>query len=125
MAKVKTEGRHAGEFFLSEADGSLSRDNIKIPAGTGKIETGTVLGKITANGKFVPHNPGATDGSQTAKAIILHNVEVPDDEDLEVAAFTRNCEVKGVCLVLHESITTDAEKQAVFDALATNHIIVR
>lgn len=47
---VFTEGRHAGEFLMSEAAGTRSRDTITIPAGTGKVEPGTVLGKLSADG---------------------------------------------------------------------------
>ena len=36
---------------------------------TGIISPGTVLGKITASGKYVASAVGATDGSQTAVAI--------------------------------------------------------
>ena len=44
---VKTEGRHAGEFLMSEAAGNRSRDTITIPSGTGVIVPGTVLGLVT------------------------------------------------------------------------------
>lgn len=47
---VKTEGRHAGEFLMSEAAGNRSRDTITIPSGTGVIEPGTVLGLVTDEG---------------------------------------------------------------------------
>lgn len=45
---IKTEGVHAGEFLLSEANGSRSRENIVIVAGAGKLSAGTVLALITA-----------------------------------------------------------------------------
>lgn len=44
---VKTEGRHAGEFLMSEAEGMRSRDEITIPSGTGVVAPGTVLGLVT------------------------------------------------------------------------------
>lgn len=42
-----TEGRHAGEHVLSEANGSRSREQITINATAGKLAAGTVLGKRT------------------------------------------------------------------------------
>ena len=41
-------------FLLTEANGYLSRDTVTILAGSGKVKAGTVLGKITASGKFMP-----------------------------------------------------------------------
>lgn len=45
---IKTEGTHPGEFLLSEANGSRSRENIIIAAGSGKLSAGTLLAVITA-----------------------------------------------------------------------------
>jgi hypothetical protein len=52
---VLDENPHDGNFILSEDDeGRLSRDNIIIASGAGQLRPGTVLGKLTAGGKFVP-----------------------------------------------------------------------
>ncbi len=45
---IKTEGVHAGEFLLSEANGERSRENIVISAGSGFIVAGTLLAILTA-----------------------------------------------------------------------------
>lgn len=42
----KTEGRHAGEFLISEANGNVSRENITLLSGQ-NVGAGRVLGKIT------------------------------------------------------------------------------
>jgi hypothetical protein len=42
---VKTEGRHAGEFLVTEANGMISREQITIASGS-DLEPGTVLGKV-------------------------------------------------------------------------------
>lgn len=44
---IKTEGVHAGEFLLSEANGSRSRENIVVAAGAGQLVAGTLLAKVT------------------------------------------------------------------------------
>ena len=46
---VLTEGRHPGEFLMTEANGQRSRENITIASGAGIIAPGTVLGRITAS----------------------------------------------------------------------------
>jgi opacity protein-like surface antigen len=64
---VLDENPHDGNFILSEDDeGRLSRDNVIIASGAGSLQPGTVLGKLTASGKFVPSPATAADGSETA-----------------------------------------------------------
>ncbi|OCC05252.1 hypothetical protein BA190_10135 [Labrys sp. WJW] len=122
---VKTEGRHAGEFLLSEADGAYSRDNIKLLAGSGSLPSGRILGKVTATGKFKPHDPAASDGSQDASAILLDNANVPADADLTVAGITRQAEVKVAALTFAAATDTQPEKDAVIAQLAAHGIIGR
>jgi hypothetical protein len=65
------EGTHTGEFLFSEAPGTLSRENVvvTVPAGT-TYPAGLVLGKITATGKYVAYNNGASDGSEVAVSVL-------------------------------------------------------
>src|SRR5918992_3237389 len=63
-----TEGRHAGGFLVWEAFRDYCRETVTIAAG--KLEPGTVLGKITASGKYAAHDPAATDGTETATAVL-------------------------------------------------------
>ena len=63
-----TEGRHPGGFLVWEAFRDYCREVVTVAAGT--LEPGTVLGKITVGGKYVAHDPDATDGSQAAAAVL-------------------------------------------------------
>ena len=63
-----TEGRHPGGFLVWEAFRDYCREVVTIDAG--QLEPGTVLGKITVGGKYVAHDPDATDGSETAVAVL-------------------------------------------------------
>lgn len=66
------EGRHTGEFILSELPGAISRDagTIEVPAAT-ELEAGTVLGLISASGHYAPYDDSASDGRETAAAILI------------------------------------------------------
>jgi len=44
-----TQGKVALQFLLTEADGNLSRSNITVLSGEGKLEPGAVLGKTLAS----------------------------------------------------------------------------
>lgn len=123
-----TEGRHPGEAILSEANFHRSRDNITIPAGTGVVPAGTVLGEVTANpGQFVP-SPHAevagVEGAETAKAMNIHAVDATD-ADVSVAAITRDAELNGACLEFEATVDDDAKKATKSEQLAAAGIIVR
>jgi hypothetical protein len=62
-----TEGRHAGEFIVSEGPGCISRDAITVAVGEALV-AGQVLGKITraANGAVVTGSIAATTLTVTA-----------------------------------------------------------
>ena len=46
-----------------------------VTAGSTDIPAGTVLGKVTASGKYKPYASSAEDGTQNAKAVLLQTVK--------------------------------------------------
>lgn len=107
---------YTGEFLLSEGAGSISRDDIVIAAGAAALVAGTVLGKVTATGKFVAYSNAANDGSEVAAGILYKSV--PDSAaDQAAVAVVRLAEVAGVML-------TGLDGAAIAD-LATRNVIVR
>lgn len=48
---------------------------VVVASGAGVLTRGTVLGKITASGKYKAYNNGASDGSEVAKLILAKNVD--------------------------------------------------
>jgi hypothetical protein len=59
---------------------------VLLAGGNGVIAKGTVLGKVTATGKYVPYNPAANDGSQTA-VCILDNDQDTTNGDVGASAW--------------------------------------
>jgi hypothetical protein len=124
---VFNEGRHTAEFILSEEEFGYSRDNVTILGGytgAGVIKAGTVLGKITSGGKYTPSPASGADGSQTAVALLLDNVDVTDG-DVAAAVVTRVCQVNGNLLEYEATVDTTNEKAAKATQLAAVGIIVR
>ncbi|MFA8386875.1 MAG: head decoration protein [Pelagibaca sp.] len=121
---VLTEGRHPGEFLMSEANRQRSRDNITVASGAGIIAPGTVLGKVAASGKYVASAAGATDGSEAAVAVALYGCDATSAE-AAIAAIVRDAEVNGSVLTYHADRDQPAEKAAANAALAAVGIIVR
>jgi hypothetical protein len=87
MSPSLTEGKHTGEFMLSEARGSRAREKatVTVDAET-TFAAGSVLGRITATGKYILYDEAAVDGSETAAGILYDNV--PND-GVAPADFTR------------------------------------
>ena len=61
---------HDGGFLVSRQLGTYQSDPITLLAGA-KYLAGSVLGKVTASGKYVMWNPGNADGSQTVAGILF------------------------------------------------------
>jgi hypothetical protein len=66
---------YTGEALEFEAHPSFCRDTETIAQAAGKVKPNTVLGKITASGKYVPLAPGASDGSENAARVLIDGVD--------------------------------------------------
>lgn len=119
-----TEGKYPGEFLMSEANGTRSRDTVTVVSGAGVIEPGTVLGKITASGKYTTALLASNDGSESAAAIALYGCDATS-ADASVVIISRDAEVNSNMLVWGADIDTTNEKAAAAVLLAAKGIIVR
>ena len=129
-----TEGHHALEFLLSELPGHQSRDKATLISGQ-NLPAGRVLGRITASGKYTEMDPGASDGSQIAAAILYGNTDATS-ADTECVVIARGAEVREVIgyvnflgtadvSITWKSGTTDPQKATARGELASVGIITR
>lgn len=122
-----TEGRHATEGLLSEANFHRSRDNIVVASGAGVIVPGMVLGAITASGKFIP-SPNAEvvgdEGAETGIAIALYGCDATS-ADQKIAAIVRDAEWNGHTLAFDASVDNNTKKATKVAQLAAKGIIAR
>lgn len=101
-------------------------------AGTPTIVLGTVLGKVTATGKFKVSVQTAIDGSQVPAAIYTTNAFGAVNDTVMVAATDTKALalVRGKIVVAKEALKLDAtfdnatKKQAAYDALKAIGILV-
>jgi hypothetical protein len=115
-------------FLLSEGPGQISRAQVTIPSGTGKVPTGTVLGELTATkGSFVP-SPDAEvvgiEGAEVAKAILGYAVDATT-EDVEVTVFDRDIEAKLPMLAFDASVDDETKIASKIDQLTAVGIRAR
>jgi hypothetical protein len=119
-----TEGKHAGGFLVWEVLRDYTRDTVTVASGAGKLEPGTVLGKITSGGKFTTLAPAATNGSQTAAGILWAGVDASAADTPGVVL------LRGPAIVNRHEIVwpegaTEAQITAATTALAALGLILR
>jgi hypothetical protein len=119
-----TEGRHAASFVLIEAEGQFSRETITIASGAGVVKAGTVLGKVTASGKYVPSPATGADGSQVGAAVALYEVDATS-ADVETVAVARHTIVNSNLLFYAASVNDNTKKATKNAELKAIGIVVR
>lgn len=72
--------------FWTEHGYCRSVETVNITAGADLV-VGSVLGLVTATGKYTISDPAATDGSEVAAAICSQNITVPAATDTSVVLF--------------------------------------
>ena len=92
-----TSNPRIAEFVLTEASGQRSRANIVVTQTGAAILSGTVLGKVTATGKYKPYSNAASDGTEVA-AGVLYNYLPAYTGDKKAVGFVRDCEVMRAAL---------------------------
>ena len=123
MPTVFTEAMNLGDLLKFEAPNLYSRDRVTVAAGQ-NLPLGTVLGIVTASGKYKQIDPSAEDGSQVAAGVLLQNCDATladRDNGLVVA---RHAIVSDHALQWPTGITT-AEQQAAVAQLKALGVLVR
>ena len=114
----------ASDWLKSEDPGRRSRATAIIASGSGKLLSGQVLGKLAANGKFVPNAASGADGSQTSVAILMFAVDATS-ADAQAVIVDTDAVVSHAGLI-HGPSVNDATKRAAANAqLAAVGIKVR
>ena len=72
------KGPTTGGFLVWEVLRDYTRETVTLASGAGKLEPGTVLGKITTGGKYTVLTPGASNGSQNAAGILWGKADATD-----------------------------------------------
>lgn len=119
---IVTEGVRTADFLISEANGYRSRETGTVTLPSGGLVAGTVLGKITATGKYVLHDVALSNGAEDAAAILYTGSGATGDEVMTL--ITRDAEVNEAHLTFKSGISAP-NKALTITALATLGIIAR
>lgn len=125
MSVISTEQHVKGNVVKQElwADLGYCRETVTVNDTAGTLAIGTVLGKVTATGKYKRAVQSAVDGSEVADAIVIAVTTIAGATDTKVLALIQGPAVvsKGG-LVLDATYNTDPELAAVYAALEAKGI---
>ena len=100
------------------ADFAYCRELVTVNDAAGTLAVGTVLGKITATGKYVRAVQTAVDGSAVAAAVVWEAKTIAGSTDTQVLCLVRGPSgVSKAGLVLDATYNLDAEKEIVYASL--------
>jgi deoxyribose-phosphate aldolase len=126
-SEILSEGRHAGEFIMSEANGVRSRvEGILTASEAAALEAGTVLALVDATGHWTEMLPDSgADFVAVSAGILLNNTPVSASTQA-ITVIVRDAEVNGSELEWEPSGTISGpETVAGIAELAALGIIVR
>lgn len=119
---VETEGKHTGEFLLSEAPGSLSREQATLKGGN-SIDVGDPL--MWDNGKLAKHD-GALDTDNNVVSAVAGFAWAKVDATLgdvkNVVYIARDAEIRDSSITYPVGAN---KKAAILESAALLHIIAR
>ena len=119
---VIAETAHAGGFLVWEALRDYCRETVTLAAG--KLQPGTVLGKITASGKYAAHDPAASDETETAVAVLWDHADASAG-DTPVVALVRGPAIVNRHDLVFAGTPTAEQIAAAHAALSAAGILVR
>ena len=115
MTILATESQRFSNTVKQELwpEHSYCRNVVVINDAAATLKIGTVLGKVTATGKYKVCSPGASDGSQTTAAVLLQDITIAATTDTNILAMTRGpAAVSFSGLQFGAGFTTDNQKAA-------------
>jgi hypothetical protein len=124
---VLTMAPTLGDLLKYELNSNYSRETVTLKLGT-NYALGSVLGQITASGKY-RLSPAAIvtgdEGAETARAVLLEAVDATAGDATGVVAVRGPAIVSKSALVYDASVNDDAKKAAKQSQLAAAGIVTR
>ena len=128
MSVIATDTKRLSNLLKHEyaPEYAYCRDVVTVNEAAAKTyAVGTVLGKVTASGKYVVAKETAVDGSKVPAAVVIEDKSVAATTDTKVLTIVRgNAILSKGALVLDATYNDAAKKQAVYDALEAKNILV-
>lgn len=90
-----------------------------------ELSIGSVLGKVTADGKYKPRDPDASTGEEVSAAVVVENKSVPASTDTEVAVMVRGPSILADNALVFDVSHDSGQKETAIQEIQTLGIVVR
>ena len=117
-----TEPNTIGDVILWEEDGHYSREVVTIASGA-DLKIGSVLGKITATGKYALSAPGASDGSEDPAAILITDAAAASADVTNAIVIVRDARAIRAGLIFDATIDNETKRNTAVAALKAIGVI--
>ena len=127
MTVIATENLRLSNLVKREYQPEMAycREAVTFNGLAGDLKIGTVLGKVTATGKFIKAVQTASDGSAVVAGILMEDKTVLATTDTKMLVMTRGpASISKGALVFDATYDLDAEKAVVYAALEAKGIQV-
>lgn len=121
---VLTQPSTMGDMLKYELNPNYTRETVTLLAGSA-YPVGSVLGRITASGKYKFATSGGTDGAQTAAAVLLYAVDATLADAVGIVVARGPAIVSRAALTYDGSVDDAAKITTKLGQLATLGIIPR
>lgn len=97
MPAATFNNKRSGCYLGQNAALNIINEEVTIASGSGVLVAGTVLGKITASGKYAPFDPTLVNGVELAagSAILFHGVDATSVDVKTVATVNGPATING------------------------------
>jgi hypothetical protein len=121
---VLTQPPTMGDVLKYEVNPNYTRETVPLLAGTA-YPVGSVLGRITASGKYKLATSGGSDGAQTAGAVLLYAVDATPGDAVGVVLVRGPAIVSRAALAYDGTVDDAAKITTKISQLAALGIVVR
>ena len=125
MSVIATENQRFSNVVKAEQwpEYAYCRDVITVNDSAATLKVGTVLGKVTATGKYKVAKETATDGSKVAAAIVIQETAVAGSTDTKVLVLASGAAIVSKAgLILDATYDNDTKKGVIYSDLAALRI---
>jgi len=121
---VLTQPPTMGDVLKYEVNPNYTRETVTLLSGTA-YPVGSVLGRVTASGKYKLATSGGTDGTQTAGAVLLYAVDATLSDAVGIVIVRGPAIVSRAALAYDGTVDDAAKITTKIGQLATLGIIAR
>lgn len=120
--QTSTAPQPLGTLIAAEFSSAYNRKDVTVASGQGLLKMGTVLGVITASGKYVSSPATGADGSQTAVAVLAEDVDATAADVTATILVGPALVLARQALLFHATVNDNTKRAAKLTQLETAFI---